>query len=221
MSSASSTVVPSCARASRRAPARIATVATVAIAIGALLTMTDTADAQGTRPAPRNGFEILASSGALVPVGAQRAALKDAPLSTAQLSYVVRSRLAVTTAVGWARSRDLVSDGDPKLSVFTYDVGIEARAPRWLQSGETSLTPIAGVGAGGRSYNHRGRDVDATHNLAGYIAAGAELGVGRVRLRLEARDYVSAFRPLVGGGEAVARNDVVIIAGLRFARRRA
>jgi hypothetical protein len=203
----------------------MSTTASVAsVALGLLLATTRTADAQAAqdaRPAPaaRNGWELLLSSGALVPTGAQRAALKDAPLSTAQLSYVVRSRIAVTTAVGWARSRDLVAAGDPKLSVFTYDVGVEARAPRRLAGDAATLTPFAGVGAGGRSYDHRGLDVDATHTLAGYAAAGAEIGVRRVRLRLEARDYVSGFRPLVGGGEAVARNDVMLMAGLRFTRR--
>lgn len=216
MSSASSTTAPRHTRAPRLAPARSAA---GIVAVATLFIMAGTADAQATRPAPRTGFELIASSGALVPTGAQRAALKDAPISTAQLSYVVRSRFAVTAAVGWARSRDLVAEGDPKLSVFTYDVGVEARAPHSLSRDAGTLTPFVGVGAGGRSYDHRGRDVDATHGLAGYAAAGAELGLGRMRLRLEARDYVRGFRPLVGGGEAVARNDVMIMAGLRLTRR--
>jgi hypothetical protein len=38
--------------------------------------------------------------------------------------------------------------------------------------------------------------------------------MGRVGLRLEARDYVSGFRPLVGGGSARTRNDVVALLGL-------
>jgi hypothetical protein len=181
-----------------------------------------TADAQAPRSTPRTGWELLASSGALVPTGAQREVLKDAPLSTAQLSYVVRSRVAVTTTVGWARSRDLVAEGDPKLSVFTYDVGVEARARRSPQAGSEGLTvtPFAGVGAGGRSYNHRTLDRDATHALAGYAAVGGEFGAGRVRLRLEARDYVTGVKRLDGGGPA-AWNDLVVTAGVRFTRQRA
>jgi hypothetical protein len=206
MSSASSTALPR--------------IAAAALTIGTLLLAPDAADAQATRPAPRSGWELLASSGALVPTGAQRAALKDAALSTAQLSYVVRSRFAVTATVGWARSRDLAAEGDPKLSVFTYDVGVEARAPRRTAGGGLTLTPFAGVGAGGRSYDHRARAGDATHGLAGYATAGGELGAGRVRLRLEARDYVTGFTPLAGGGRTAARNDVMVLAGLRFARQR-
>jgi hypothetical protein len=105
--------------------------------------------------------------------------------------------------------------------VFTYDVGVEARAPRWRERGAVTFTPFAGAGGGARSYNHRGLDVDATHALAGYAAAGGELGIGRVRLRVEARDYVATFRPLVGGGAAAARNDVMLLAGLRITRRHA
>lgn len=194
-----------------------------ALALGLLLAAPGTADAQVARHAPtsRNSWELLASSGAFVPTGALRGALKDASLSTAQLSYVVRSRVAVTTSVGWARSRDLVTEGDPKLSVFTYDVGVEARAPRWRVSDAVTFAPFAGAGAGGRSYDHRGLDVDATHAPAGYVAAGGVLGAGRLRLRLEARDYVTGFQPLVGGGAAAARNDVMLLAGLRYTRKRA
>jgi hypothetical protein len=197
--------------------------AAAAVVLGLLVAAPRAADAQAAHPAPafRSSWELLASSGALVPTGAQRAALKDASLSAAQLSYVVRSRFAVTTTVGWARSRDLLAEGDPKLSVFTYDVGVEARAPRWLAGDAVTFTPFAGAGAGGRSYDYRGRDVDATHGVAGYVTAGGELGAGRLRVRVEARDYVTGFRPLVGGGAAAARNDVMLLAGLRYTRKRA
>ena len=208
-----------------RAALSVAAVALTAVAqgAGAQSAPTRTAPAQSapaqTAPAPRSGWELLFSSGALVPTGAQRGALKDAPLSTAQLSYVVRSRLAVTTTVGWARSRDLASAGDPKLHVFTYDVGAEARAFRWRAGDAVALTPFVGAGVGARSYDYRGLDTDATHNVAGYGAVGGELGAGRVRLRLEVRDYVTGFRPLSGGGPSATRNDVVTLLGLRLARR--
>jgi hypothetical protein len=189
-----------------------------ALACSALIAAVPVADAQGA-PTKRDAWELLLSSGALVPTGAQRGVIKNAPLSTAQLSYVARSRVAVTAMVGWARSRDLVTDGDPKLDVFTYDLGVEARAPRWLEGDVLTFTPFAGVGAGGRSYHHRRLDVDATHNLAGYGAVGGEVGMGRVHLRLEVRDYVTGFRPLVGGGASAERNDAVALVGLRFSRR--
>jgi hypothetical protein len=218
MSSASSTTAPRHTRAPRLAPARRAA---GAVAIAALLTVGGTADAQPTRPAPRTGFELLASSGAFVPIGTQRGALKDAPISTAQLSYVVRSRFAVTTAVGWARSRDLVAEGDPKLSVFTYDVGVEARAPHWLSGDAGTLTPFVGVG---------GRGVGATTIAAGTStrrtaspatppparsSAWGACGCVWKRATTSAASGRSST-----GGEAVARNDVMIMAGLRLTRRR-
>jgi hypothetical protein len=190
-----------------------ATITAVALTV-ALHFSPAAADAQATRSAPVNGWEFLMSSGVLVPTGAQRDALKDARLSTAQLSYVVRSRFAMTTMVGWARSRDLASANDPKLDVFTYDLGAEARAPEWFAGRSVTFTPFVGAGGGARSYNHRKLEVDATHNVAGYAAVGGEFAMGRVGLRVEARDYVSGFRPLVGGGRAHVRNDVVALLGL-------
>jgi hypothetical protein len=184
----------------------------------ALLAATHTAGAQEPVPA-RNGWEVLFSTGALVPTGSQRNVLEDAALSAAQVSYVVRSRYAITTMAGWARSRDIASVGDPKLDVFTFDVGAEARAPRTLADSVMTLTPFAGVGVGSRSYNYRSLDVGATHNVAAYAAVGGELGRGRLRLRLELRDYVGGFKPLGGSGTSATRNDVVALVGLRFTRR--
>ena len=38
----------------------------------------------------------------------------------------------------------------------------------------------------------------------------------RMKLRLEARDYVTGFKPLVGEGDADSRNDVALMVGLRL-----
>lgn len=195
-----------------------------ATTLGLLLASTRAAGAQSTDStlATRNGrWEVLSSSGALVPTGAQRSAMKRAALTTVQVLYVVGPHLAVTTTLGWGRSRDLVAEGRPKLSVFTYDVGLEARGPQWRQQSALAVTPFAGLGAGGRSYDHRGRDVDATHDIAAYASLGGELGAGRVRLRLEGRDYLSRFSPVTGGGRATTRQDFTLLAGLRLTRKRA
>lgn len=166
-------------------------------------------------------WEVLTASGALLPTGTQRSAIKRAALSTAQVMYLVGPRLAVTTTIGWGRSRDLLAEGTPKLSVFTYDVGLEGRGPQWRQRSALAVAPFAGVGVGGRSYDHRGRDVDATHNVAAYASLGGELGAGRVRLRIEGRDYLSRFTPITVGGRATTRQDFTLLAGLRLTRKRA
>ena len=188
------------------------------VAAGLIISGASAARAQ-TAPSARNTVEVLTSSGALIPTGTERSTIKDAPLSTIQASYVMHSRVAVTAMLGWARSRDLATANTPKLDVFTYDIGAEARAPQMKATESVSFMPFAGVGAGARSYNYRKLDVDATHNLAGYASAGGELGVGRVHLRLEMRDYVAGFKPLNGLGASATRNDVVALIGLRLATR--
>ena len=202
------------ARTGRRSTATLAPLALAA----ALAASADSSFAQGAaaEPAHRSRFEFVVSSGGLLPTGDQRDALKRANMTLAQASFAVRSYFAVTTSAGWARSRDIATTGAPKLDVFTYDVGAELRADRWLSGGALTFTPFAGGGAGGRSYNYRSLEVDATHNLAAYGSAGGELGYRRIRFRVEARDYVSGFKPLTGNAAAARRNDVSVMAGFRI-----
>lgn len=193
----------------------------IASALGCTL-VTATLSAQATESQPRerqSAWELIVPSGTVVPAGAQRDAVKRANLTAVQLSYVARPAIAITSTVGWARSRDIAAAGDPKLDVFTYDVGAEVRAARWINGKTVTFTPFAGAGAGGRSYNYRKLDVDATHNLSAYGSVGGELGIRRIRLRVEARDYVTGFKPLTGEGAARTGNDVVVMAGLRFVSR--
>jgi hypothetical protein len=170
-------------------------------------------------PTKKPAWEFLVSSGNIVPTGGQRDAIKRSNLTVAQLSYVVRPPIAITASIGWARSRDIASVGDPRLDVFTYDLGTEFRARGWITGHDVTFRPFTGAGAGARSYNYRSLEVDARHNVSGYVAAGGELGFKRVGLRLEVRDYVSGFKPLSGGGTARTGNDVVVMAGLRFGTR--
>jgi hypothetical protein len=187
--------------------------------LGLLLSSARISVAQSTSLAKT--WEFRVTSGAFVPTGNQRNFLKSAQVTAAQLSWVVRPSLAITGTFGWARSRDVASFDTPKLDVFTSDFGIEARPAEWFANHAVTFSPFAGLGAGARSYNYRKLDVDATNNLAGYGTMGGELGMGRVGLRLEVRDYATGFRPLVGAGKSDTRNDVVIMAGLRFNRHRA
>jgi hypothetical protein len=170
-------------------------------------------------PSPKSRWELVVPSGTLVPTGAQRSAIKRGNLSALQVNYMVRPLVAITSTVGWARSRDVAIGQEPKLDVFTYDVGAEMRAPRMSMGKAVTFSPFAGAGAGGRSYNHRKLELDATHNVATYGSVGGELGVRRVRVRLEARDYVSGFKPLAGNGESRVGNDVVVMLGVGFVRR--
>ena len=190
---------------------------TVAAMLGLLLTTAPAAAAQAPTSSPKK-WNVLFTSGAFIPAGDQRDVLKDAQASAVQLSWLVRPALAVTGSFGWARSRDRLQANTPKLDVFTSDVGLEYRAPQLFAGHFVTFSPFAGLGAGARSYNYRKLDVGATHNLAGYGAIGGELGIGRVGLRVEARDYAAGFKPLNGTGASATRNDVSIMAGLTFNR---
>ncbi len=106
----------------------------------------------------------------------------------------------------------------PKLDAFVYDIGAEVRGPR-IQVGVVALRPFGGVGVGARTYNYRSLDIDATHNLSGFVSAGGDLGVKRLQLRLEVRDYVTGFKPLGGVGTSDTRNDMLILAGVRLVAR--
>jgi len=164
-------------------------------------------------------WEFLIASGTLVPTGALRGAIKRANLTAAQLSYVVRPHVSITSTLGWARSRDVASFGTPKLDIFTYDLGAEARSSQWKVGHTIAFSPFAGGGGGARSYISRHNDSDSRHQFAPYVSAGGELsfrpGVRQVHVRLEARDYMSG---LFGQGRGGTRNDVVVMVGLRFTK---
>ena len=188
---------------------------TAVVAVGMLAAIARLSGAQAPTAQP-SSFELRFTSGGLVPTGAERSTIKDAQYSAAQVSWLVMPSVAITSTFGWGRSRDIATSGDPQLDVFTYDLGAEARGGEWFTGKTGTFSPFMGAGAGARSYNYRNLDVDATHNIAGYAAAGGELGVRRVGVRLEVRDYVAGFKPLTGGGAATTRNDVVIMVGLRL-----
>ena len=164
-------------------------------------------------------WEFLVASGVLSPTGAQREVIRQADITIAQLSYVVRANLAITAAVGWARARDIATVGNPRLDIFTYDVGAEFRPIQWLAGRAVNFSPFAGGGVGARTYDYRGLEVDATHNIAGYVSAGGDFAWRRVHSRFEVRDYVTDFQSLNSEGSSGARNDVVAMIGLRIAGR--
>ena len=192
-----------------------AVIALVALMIGG----TNTAAQEQTTPT-HGPWQLIVSSGSFIPTGAHRAAVERGNTTVAQVSYLVQEGLALTASFGWARTRDVAGLDSPRLHMFTYDLGAEVRGGRWLDGSRLSFRPFAGAGAGGRTYDYRKLPVDATHNAAGYVSAGGELGiVHRVTLRLEARDYITGFKGLDGVGATETRNDVTVMAGLRLGVR--
>lgn len=149
--------------------------------------------------------------GAFIPTGDQRDLLEDAVLVGAQASWKFNSNLGLTASFGWTPSTDKVTPGSQTLDAFQFDVGVEASA---AQLRTTRVTPFLGLGAGGRTYSYRDLDIESKTNFAGYGALGVDIDAGPLSVRLEARDYVSRFQPLTGGGDTKTRNDVALFTGL-------
>src|SRR5262245_61668436 len=72
-------------------------------------------------------WEARVTSGALVPTGDQRSSLKNAGTTAAQVSWMLRPSLGLTGTFAWSRSRDVSMLAQPKLDVFSSDLGLEAR----------------------------------------------------------------------------------------------
>lgn len=175
---------------------------------------------QNAEPAARP-WTFRLTSGALVATGAQRNSFKDAQLSAAGLSWRVAPLLSVTATFSWARSRVLDVENLGKVDVFNSDLGMEVESKEWSPNDALRLRWFAGAGGGMRSYHYRASAVDATNHPAAFVAVGGDVGVGRVGLRLEARDYASRFTPSMRNGDSETRNDMVISAGLYLKKRRA
>jgi hypothetical protein len=194
---------------------RLAAVAAAFALAGVLATPAVNAQEATAQQRPTR-LEFRPFVGAYIPTGDQRDLLEDAVLVGAQASYAILPQLALTGTFGWSPSKDRITTGDPTLDIYQYDVGAEARAPSWYRSayGGWDFTPFVGLGVGGRTYDYRDLDVGSRTDFAGYGAVGGELGIARMGIRLEARDYISRFTPLTGGGDAKTRNDVTVAAGL-------
>jgi hypothetical protein len=176
------------------------------------LSLANPLEAQSTN---LGNFEIRPYVGAYIPTGDQRDLFKDAVLVGAQGSYRFTPVIALTATVGWSPTEDRLLTAQETVDLWQYDIGAEFRAPAWLQGESWDFSPFVGLGIGGRTYDYRDRDnVDAKTNVAGYGALGGEFGFGQFGLRIEGRDYISRFEPLIGTGEAKTRNDIAVAAGL-------
>jgi hypothetical protein len=180
------------------------------------LTTLFVASSQATAQNIPGRFEIRPFVGAYIPTGDQRDLLKDAVLAGAQASWHAVPALAITGTFGWSPNKDRITAGNQTLDIYQYDVGAELRANSLYNAGVWDFTPFVGLGLGGRTYNYRDLEVDSKTNFDGYGAVGGDVGFGPIGFRIEARDYVSQFKPLSGNGETKTRNDIGLAFGLAY-----
>lgn len=160
-------------------------------------------------------MEIRPMAGAYILTGDQRDFLDDSFMAGAQASWLATQRLAVTGSFGWMRPDESASTSLNRVNIMQYDAGLEGRLPSSV--GEAwSFTPFVGLGAGARTYDYSDISADSKTFFSGYAGLGGELAYRSVGLRLEGRNYISRFEPLLTTGERTTRNDVTLSAALNL-----
>jgi hypothetical protein len=168
----------------------------------------------------QNPLQIRPFVGALIPTGDQRDVLKNAVLVGAQASYAVNHAFGLVGSFGWSPSEDRNTAARPKVDLYQYDLGVEARTDNLTEGSVVSTRPYVVLGGGARTYNLRNvANSSAQTNPLGYGALGLDVDHtgGKVGLRLEVRDNVTGFKGLRGElQDRKARNDLQFAAGLTF-----
>ena len=167
----------------------------------------------------RSTISVRPAVGALIAVGSQHDAMKNAVIVGGQAAWVFDPNVAVVGAFGWSRSQEKQMVQQPDLDLYQYDLGLEVQLNNLTQGSAVITRPYVAVGAGARTYDLR--KVDGTHVQTDpllYSALGVELDHnGGFGLRLEARDNITAFKGFRGEfGDRTARHDLQFSAGLTF-----
>lgn len=158
--------------------------------------------------------------GALVAVGSQRDAMKNAVIVGGQGVWTFDPNFAVLGTFGWSRSQEKQSVQQPDLDLYQYDLGLEGRLNDLTRGSAVITRPYAAVGSGARTYDLRnvaGPHMQTNPLLYSAIGLGLDHSGGAFGLRLEARDNITAFKGFRGEfGDRTARHDLQFSAGLTF-----
>lgn len=191
---------------------RVAVWAPVALALALLLTCPSRTAGQDSRSVP----EFRPFVGTYIPAGAQGRLLDRAMAVGAQAALEFDRGLHAVAGFSWIPTeRRSVADAH-RVEMAQFDLGAEwltAGAPGWR------VSPLLGAGVGLRAYRNRDEISPSQANVAGYGALGAELAGGRVALRAEWRNYLTAFRGLDGGERTSVRSDATLIFALGYHMR--
>lgn len=170
--------------------------------------------AQGWPPVP----ELRPFVGVYVPTGRHHALLEQGMALGGQLALEFDRGVHAVAGFSWVPTEQRALATGGRVEMAQFDLGAE-----WLSPGRRRLqprfNPLLGAGLGLRAYRSRDADTPSQANLAGYGALGIEVRTGRVAIRLEGRDYLSAFRGLGGADGTSLRNDATVGIGVGYHMR--
>ena len=116
-------------------------------------------------------------------------------------------------SVGWAGEHATIARAARQgSSIWQYHAGIELNSTQPRDDGWI-WRPMAGAGVGGRTYDYDEPGIPTATYPSSYGSVGLDVQGGAVAYRLEARGYLSPFRP-PRSGVRQARLDLAITAGI-------
>jgi hypothetical protein len=156
---------------------------------------------------------LVLEGSAEVPAIVEGARFEDTWGAGATAGLRLTEYLAVETLVSWTPTWLMGTNFRDGTDVYAYMYGLNGVLHLPLPG---PLHPYAGVGVGGTTYDYSGSIRSHTHWMTTFVGGlSYELGEGR-SLRIQARDYLTAFDsrlPTVGAGW---QNDLMITAGMSW-----
>ena len=151
--------------------------------------------------------------GTYVPNGKQGRLLDRAMIVGAQAALEFGRGIHAVAGFSWIPTERRSPTDPHRVEAAQFDLGAE-----WVPGSASGwrVSPLLGAGVGLRAYRNRDATSPSEANLAGYGALGIELAGGRVALRAEARNYLTAFRGLEGGESTSLRSDAIILFALGY-----
>ena len=181
--------------------------------LAAAATSTTIAAAQIPRMNP--GFEVRTFAGAYIPTGRQADDFKAATTLGAALAREFGDHMHLLGSLSWTHGHNKFAKlDDDRTYIWQYDAGVEINALRELENGWL-FRPLAGLGAGARTYDYAATNVGTNTCTAAYANIGSEFQRNLVALRVDGRYYLNCFKSPISGAQRT-RNDLGFSLGLVY-----
>ncbi len=163
-------------------------------------------------------FTIRPMAGGMVPTGPQRSTFETSALFGGQVGWRLTNHVSLVGSFAYAPTHERQRLYGDEVNTLSYDAGFEVRLPDAINAGSWGFDLFAGAGGGARThrYTDRAQPFNDT-NAAAYGTVGLDFApdAGRFSLRLEARNYLSAFKGLRGEfTKWRPRHDMMLMGGI-------